>query len=212
MNHGPNFVPLTGKLTQKDRTDVELSVERMAFTLRWQQAAPAKVERSQNEPAPEVRDDKKLYKLLRRGLVQPPQMSDRQERNIANFQEEVLKAYDKHKATKSNLSQEDREEPTRLRTDPDVTIKPSDKSKKRVAMRQELYLEKAETILSDTSNYEKVDLAIEEYEKSVKEVLATENAVAWRKGCLMLSNRGVRGFLNDMAYPKTTSRAYHCGP
>jgi len=40
LERGPSFVPSTGKVTPRERAEVETAVERMAFTLRWQQASP----------------------------------------------------------------------------------------------------------------------------------------------------------------------------
>ena len=147
LEHGPSFVPSTGRLTKQERTDVETSVERMAFTLRWQQPQPQGVDLKEEDPPPEIRQDKKLWKLMKRGFKQPPQMDDKDERNMANFRGEVLRAYDRHTPSKPNLTQEERVELKRLRTDQETIIKPSDKSTKLVAMRQELYLQKAEDII-----------------------------------------------------------------
>ena len=84
-----------------------------------------------DDPPPEIRQDKKLWKLMKRGFKQPPQMDDKDERNMANFRDEVLRAYDRHTPSKRNLTQKERVELKRLRTDQETIIKPaSDKSKK----------------------------------------------------------------------------------
>ena len=98
-------------------------------------------------------------------------MSQDGERKMANFKDEVLAAYGKQRPPKHNMTQEERDGLRELRHDPSVVIKQSDKSKKLVAMKQELYLEKAEALLSDSTMYRKVDLTITAYEKEVKSIL-----------------------------------------
>ena len=98
-------------------------------------------------------------------------MCDDEERKLANFKDDVLAAYTKHKLPTSNMTKEERDELARLRKDTSTVIKPSDKSKKLVTLKQKLYLEKADALLSDSAMYEKVDITITEFESRVKAVL-----------------------------------------
>ena len=168
---GPGFVPSTGKLTSREKSEVVTSVERMAYTLRWQQARPQGVDQPEDDHDTGTECDRRLWKLKKHGFKQPPRMSQDGERKMANFKDEVLAAYGKQRPPKHNMTQEERDGLRELRHDPSVVIKQSDKSKKLVAMKQELYLEKAEALLSDSTMYRKVDLTITAYEKEVKSIL-----------------------------------------
>ena len=55
-----------------------------------------------------------------------------------------------------------------------IIIKPSDKSKKLVGMKQSVSLQKAEQMLADTKAYEQLSLSIDEFQKSVKDILLKE--------------------------------------
>ncbi|XP_065195638.1 uncharacterized protein LOC135827044 [Sycon ciliatum] len=98
-------------------------------------------------------------------------MSPDEERKHANFKDEIVAAFDNHKPSKPDITREEREELTRIRHDPNTVIKPSDKSKKLVAMRQKVYLEKAGNLLSDSTMYKNIDLTINAYEEKVKSIL-----------------------------------------
>ena len=98
-------------------------------------------------------------------------MSPHKERKLGNFQDEIVAAFDNHKPSKPNITREEREELTRIRHDPNTVIKPSNKRKKLVAMRQKVYLEKAGNLLSDRTMYKNIDLTINAYEEKVKSIL-----------------------------------------
>eukprot|EP00117_Sycon_ciliatum_P004152 scpid61859/ scgid8645/ len=190
-----SFVPSTGTFTDRERSEVITSVERMAYTLRWQQAQPQEVEVPDNETVSDTVGDRKLWKLKQRGFKQPPKMCDDEERKLANFKDDVLAAYTKHKPPTSNMTKEEREELARLRKDTSTVIKPSDKSKKLVALKQTLYLEKADTLLSDSAMYEKVDLTITEFETRVKAVLGDK--------CKNMDSKLLKSILpNNTRFPK----------
>ena len=143
----------------------------MAYTLRWQQAQPQEVDLSETAPDPGNRNDRKLWRMKKRGFKQPPKMSPDEERKLAKFKDEIVAAFDNHKPSKPNITREERKELTRIRHDPNTVITPSDKSKKSVAMRQKVYFEKAGNLLSDSTMYNNIDLTINAYEEKVKSIL-----------------------------------------
>ena len=71
------FVPSTGKFTDRERSEVITSVERMAYTLRWQQAQPQQVEVSDNETVTDTVGKRKLRKLKQRGFKRSVSMLTR---------------------------------------------------------------------------------------------------------------------------------------
>ena len=172
LARGPAFVFSTGVTTAGERSEVETAVERMAFTLRWQASKPEEIELQQPT---EDRLDSKLHRLIPRGFKQPLPGTPEDELCLSNFKRDVLAVYDNFKPLHSqNITKEDRQELRNLKQKADVVIKPSDKSKKLVAMPKQEYVQKAEAILADNGMYEPVDVTISSLEKRTREIIASE--------------------------------------
>ena len=172
LARGPAFVFSTGVTTTGERSEVETAVERMAFTLRWQASKPEEIELQQPT---EDRLDSKLHRLIPRGFKQPLPGTPEDELCLSNFKRDVLAVYDNFKPSHSrNITKEDRQELRNLKQKADMVIKPSDKSKKLVAMPKQEYVQKAEAILADNGMYEPVNVTISSLEKRTREIIASE--------------------------------------
>ena len=87
----------------------------------------------------------------------PPPSSNDVELKLKKLKEEVVKTYKNHTISKYNVSDGERQFLTTLKKNEDVVIKQSDKCKGFVIMDKNMYLEKAQDILGDPRNYEKLD-------------------------------------------------------
>ena len=79
----------------------------VTYTLRWQQAQPQQVEDPDNETVSDTVGDRKLWKLKQREFKQPPKMCDDEEKKLANFKDDVLAAYTKHKPPTSKMTKKE---------------------------------------------------------------------------------------------------------
>ena len=169
LQNGPGFVPSTGRVGKRDLEDVEVGVERMAYSLRWW--ANANVEQQNQANAEPDTFDSKIWHIKAHGFEQGPKLPREEEFGLASFKREVMNIYRTASAPRPNMSRKDRERLTDLRDDDSVVVKRSDKSNKFVAMKMATYLDKAETILSDETKFTPVNVTIDDWEKQTRTIL-----------------------------------------
>ena len=75
---------------------------------------------------------------------------------MKKLKEDIVKTYQSHNIVNSNVSNDDRQFLRTLQKNDDVVIKQSDKCKGFVIMDKSTYLDKAQEILGDPTNYEKL--------------------------------------------------------
>ena len=87
----------------------------------------------------------------------PPPSSRNVECTLKQLKEDIVKSYQSHKITQSNVSSEQVKFLDELKKNDDVVIKQSDKCKGLVLMDKTVYLDKSQAILRDSNNYETID-------------------------------------------------------
>ena len=85
----------------------------------------------------------------------PPPSTINVELKLKRLKEDIVKTYKSHNIVNSNVSNDDRQFLRTLQKNDDVVIKQSDKCKGFVIMDKSTYLDKAQEILGDPTNYEK---------------------------------------------------------
>ena len=196
MELGPNFVPKT-RVTSQVLRRVEVGVERLAFGKRWQ-AEEAEItaltegtgrsrnsEMEENEvdqedrerPVKTLDEDLRLRKIATTEK-QGPLMLSQEENKLRRLKENLLKLYRKAKMNRAcvgdngrELTGKERRDIVELRSDSSVVVKPSDKSKGFVVMSTASYVQKAESMLNNTVNYERSMIKLEDLEKKVRAVV-----------------------------------------
>ncbi|XP_065192460.1 uncharacterized protein LOC135823546 [Sycon ciliatum] len=169
LQNGPGFVPSTGSVSRRDMEDVEVGIERMAYSLRWWNNAITYPDGSPSD-TPDTFDSK-IWHIKAHGFEQGPKLPKEEEFQLAKFKRDVMNAYRAARAPPSNMSQSDRTQLRKIHENKSVIIKKSDKSNKFVAMKMSTYLDKAEALLSDDSKFELVNLTIDDWEKETRNII-----------------------------------------
>ena len=87
----------------------------------------------------------------------PPPSTMDVEVKLKKLKEDVVKTYKSHKVQANNTSGKERRLIGDLRSNAELVIKQSDKGKGFVVLDKNTYIDKAQNILGDVSNYEKLD-------------------------------------------------------
>ena len=87
----------------------------------------------------------------------PPPTNGDVERKMKRLKDDLIKTYQNHKSDHNNVSNDDHQFLKQLRSNDDIIIKQSDKCKGLVIMDKSTYIEKAQNIVGNTSNYDALD-------------------------------------------------------
>lgn len=88
---------------------------------------------------------------------QPPRSSPDTETKLSHLKKKIMNAYKNYTPSNMNTNDEERQELRTLKQSDSLIVKPSDKCKGLVVLDKREYIEKAEVILQDANNYEKLD-------------------------------------------------------
>lgn len=181
LERGPKFVPTRGKLKDRDLRAVESAIEKTTHLLRQRQTVSneeTKVDHSdeQEDHFPSILTDKKIRRLSiqTQRAKQPPKMDAESERQCVDLKAKIIQAYQQYQPSRrqGNITKEERSAMRTLK-ERDVVIKCSDKSKSLVVLDRETYIAKADTILTDTDNYELTEVTSDTLEKRMSDKLKT---------------------------------------
>ena len=138
--------------------------------MRWR--AAESLERTDvkvDEESRALPQDPKIRKLKpgNHRITQQKTVGPHIENNLHRFKDNIMKAFQRFRPRKSNLSVEERVALKTLR-EKDVIIKRSDKSKSLVVMNRDTYKQKCRSILDNRENYEVTEMMREILQKKKK--------------------------------------------
>ena len=173
LEKGPTFVPSRKRMTAKELRALESEIETTASILRWR--AAESLERTDvkvDEESRALLQDPKIRKLKpgNHRVTQYKTVGPDIENNLRRFKDNIMKAFQRFRPRKSNLSVEERSALKTLR-EKDVIIKRSDKSKSLVVMNRDTYKQKCRSILDNRENYEVTEMTREILQKKAEEEL-----------------------------------------
>ena len=183
LANGPKF-GITPRVDRQLLTDVEKNIERFVYGKRWiDEIERAKRVRNRNAEErgltrPQVEDEAdaqavdvvperqhvasagSLFGSARFPDVnktQPPVSTRETEEQLGRLKNSILRIYKQHGNSVCNVADEELQGLDKLRKDSGIVIKPSDKCKGLVILDKSDYVNKANHILEDESNYTKLD-------------------------------------------------------
>ncbi|XP_065175138.1 uncharacterized protein LOC135805071 [Sycon ciliatum] len=201
LSRGPKFVP-GQKCTVRTVRNAEVAVERFAFGHRWQTAIEERTEqgtaqqveemaqgtpreqykpegKEQVRPCNTTLDNDITLRKLCGTTRQPPLMGKEDERKLRRMKDDIMSLYDEEakrnrkQSTFVPLSQEEKDEIQQLRGKHSVVIKPSDKGKGFVLLPSTQYDEKAEAMLDQEADYEKVAMTVDKLDEETSRFVDT---------------------------------------
>ena len=174
LGQGPSFVPAPGRVSESELRSIETQLERGIYSLRFigreveEEKKPESGSGDASASTTHVIKDKKLRRIYRKGMGQPPTANKDIEHTFGIVKREIMKLYSDFRP--KGKSKEDQGQILALRgikARDDIVVKRSDKSKSLVVMEKHMYIEKVNEHLRDGSVYELVTTRGEDLEKEV---------------------------------------------